>query len=156
MAGAVGARAVTRVAAVVAVVAAALVALQYGGLGVARRLGVVSRREPFTALAFAHPNALPSRLAPGSSAHLVVRIANHEGEGRRYRWRLLATGAAGAAGEPAAVTALAHGSERIAAGVTRTFAVEARVPAVKGATRLVLRLASPAEAISLRVAVGKG
>jgi hypothetical protein len=126
-------------------VTAASLAQTPTGHSVLRRAGLETTPPTYTALSFARPQSLPTRLpAPRTSLRVPFTIRNDSPGTQSYQWSLKATRIGNAGGLSArsvsGTTALAPGA---------TVAMDPALPLIchGGQIRITIRLASPAESI---------
>lgn len=134
------------VGSVIGGVLALLLAWQYAGMGIARRVGVVPRQQHFTAVYFKYPTQLPRAVRVGRPVELTFVVDDREGAGRRYGWTVvLATGAR--------TTRLAAGVIAVAAGRARQVTVAFDAPPVVGSAMVRVDVGVPAVGIDFHLRV---
>lgn len=133
------------VVALVAVVAASAGVAQTGfGHSLLQKAGLTAAPAPYTALAFAQPQSLPTQLpSRHTTTNVSFSIRNSSGRARSYQWSIL-------------LVRNGHG-HRTAAGQAQvspgsgTIVTEAvPISCVGGQVQVVVSLASPAESIDYR------
>jgi hypothetical protein len=129
--------------AVVALILAAIGFAQTGaGRAALRSVGLAGHAQSYTALYFASPGQLPSRLYSQEallSAPFVIR--NQSSSAQRYGWRIVAA-ADGRQNQ------LASGHSTVVSGGTTTVVWQRLASCVGGRLRIEVRLSAPRESIS--------
>lgn len=123
-----------------------VLAYQYVGFGLARRLDLTPRPQHYTELYLEHPATLPAKVHAGIPVHFAFVIANHEAATRHYAWQVVFL-------EPGVEIPFATGDGVVASGASSAFAVRAMAPLLPGAATIEVRLSAPAEHLSIHVQV---
>jgi hypothetical protein len=126
-------------------VTAASLAQTPAGHTVLRQAGLERTPPSYTALSFAHPQSLPTKLpASHISVHAPFAIHNDSSETRSYQWSLKASRIGNGGGLTARPVS---GTSTLAPGATVTMDPALPLICHGGQIRITIHLASPAESI---------